>query len=66
MISLKNLMRRLSFSSNSHSGSHVSDKDLCADNDDSLDFQEDIEKVCRICGEFGKSETWFRCTKCGM
>lgn len=59
------------FETSSTSGSEVDPANIC--DDDELDdvepenmFQDNNDgEVCLICGEYGKSEIWFRCIACG-
>lgn len=57
--------RKLSFESSSDED--IDMKNICDDNedDDAFDiFSKEVE-VCIVCGEFGLTELWFRCTICG-
>lgn len=52
------------FDDSSSSASSYNEKDLCNDHSSEDPMSEDDNDTCLICGEYGKTETWYKCGMC--
>lgn len=62
----KTCRRHISFSDSS-TEEEIDETKLCDDDeiDDTIDLFAEGTEMCLVCGEFGSSELWYRCTICG-
>lgn len=60
---VKKVTKKVKFDDSSSSSSSQDEKKICNDHS-SEDPDSDMEEECILCGEYGKSEMWYRCGLC--
>lgn len=63
-VAVKRATRKIRCDDSSSTASSFNEKELCNDHSSDDPQSEADDEVCFICGEFGKTETWYRCGIC--